>query len=927
MALAPGGRLGPYEIVSAIGAGGMGEVYRARDTKLNRDVALKILPAAFAADPDRLARFHREAQVLASLNHPHIGAIYGFEEGPAEAGPHVHALVLELVEGPTLADRIAQGPIPLDDALPIAIQIAEALEAAHEQGIIHRDLKPANIKLRPDGMVKVLDFGLAKAMEHAPAAAGMSMSPTITSPAMTGVGVLLGTAAYMAPEQARGRPADKRTDVWAFGCVLYEMLTGGRAFDAPEVTDTLAFIIMKEPDWDALPPATPSAVRRLLRRCLEKDRQQRLPDIGVARLDLSESRSASHAEPRSTEAHGQLRHSVIRRAVPWTIAAVGLLVGGIALFVSAPGRTLAPPAPQRLSVELGADASLLIDQGAAAVISPDGSTLAFVAQPTGGTTSQLFVRRLDQLQAQSLSGTDGARDPFFSPDGRWIGYFAGGKLKKISVGGGAAVTLADAVNSRGAVWTDDDSIVFQPINAQPLGSAVGALVRVASSGGTPEPLTTLVGDEVTHRWPQVLPGGKAVLFTAHNTTTSGYEGANIIVQSLADGSRRVLVAGGYFARYLPTGHLVYMHEGAVFAAPFDVESLALKGQPAPAIEGIATNAQFGGAQFAVSNAGTLVYVQGSRLDLSAPIQWMDRKGTIADLRSTPVMWSSPQFSPDGHSLAIDIFGYGATAFQRDIWIYDLQRDAIARLTFGASNRNAVWTPDGHRIAFESRRGDGATYNLYWQHADGTGDVQRLTESKNQQSAGSWHPSGKFLAFDESVPGKGFDLMILPIEGDEASGWKPGKPNVYLSTPANEFWPTFSPDGRLIAYASNESGLGPNDVYVRPFPGPGGKWQISTAGGSFPAWSRSSRELFYRTPDGHIMAVAYTADGQSFRADKPRPVAETRAAAALPGRPYALHPDGQRFAIAIAPRDSGTKQDKVVIVSNFFDELKRLAPAK
>jgi serine/threonine-protein kinase len=916
--LTAGTRLGPYEVIAAIGAGGMGEVYRARDTKLNRDVALKILPAAFASDPDRLARFHREAQVLASLNHPHIGGIYGFEDSG-----ETHAIVLEFVDGPTLADRIAQGPIPIDEALPIAMQIAEALEAAHEQGIIHRDLKPANIKLRVDGSVKVLDFGLAKAIDNSPAASGMSMSPTITSPAMTGVGVILGTAAYMAPEQARGRGSDKRTDVWAFGCVLYEMLTGRRAFEAPEVTDTLAFIIMKEPAWNALPSTTPPAVRRLLRRCLEKDRQRRLPDIGVARLELDDSQSTPPDEPVDAKARAERPISRARRVFPWAIAVMGLLAGGVALFVSAPWRTATPATLQRVSVELGADASLLIDQGAAAVISPNGQTLAFVAQPPGTAPSRLYVRQLNQLQAQSLAATDGARDPFFSPDGQWVGFFAGGKLKKIAVSGGAAVTLADAPNSRGAVWTDGDTIIFQPTNAQPAGTNVGGLVRVASSGGMPEPLTKLAGDEVTHRWPQVLPGGKAILFTAHNTTAAGYEGANIIVQSLTDGSRTVLVRGGYFARYLPTGHLVYMHEGTVFAAPFDVDALALTGQPAPAIEGVATNAQFGGAQFAVSNTGTLVYVQGSRLDLSRPIQWMDRNGTVSSLRSMPALWSNAQFSPDGRWLATDIY---ATGTNGDVWIYDLRRDAISRLTFGATNRSPVWTPDGRRIAFDSRRGDGATHNIYWQHADGTGEVQRLTESNNDQESGSWDPSGKFLAFDERAPGGSYDLMILPMEGGEASGWKPGKPYAFLSTPANEFWPTFSPDGRWIAYTSNESGVA-NDVYVRPFPGPGGKWQISTAGGNYPAWSRTNRELFYRTTDGHIMVVSYTADGASFRADKPRPATETLTTALVPGRPYAVHPDGQRFAVATAPEDSGAKQDKVVIVSNFFDELRRLSPTK
>jgi Tol biopolymer transport system component len=926
MSLSSGTCLGPYEIVAAVGAGGMGEVYRARDTRLKRDVALKILPESFASDADRLARFQREAEVLASLNHPNIAAIHGLEESDG-----VRALVMELVDGETLADRIARGPIPIDEALPIAKQIAEALEAAHEQGIIHRDLKPANIKVTPNGVVKVLDFGLAKLSESAggqPSVGGpVSLSPTITSPAlMTGVGVLLGTAAYMSPEQARGKAADKRSDIWAFGCVLYEMLTSKRTFSSDEIADTLAFVVTKDPDWSALPAATPSSIRKLLRRCLEKDRKRRLPDAGSARLELEDALSAP---PDQSAAPGARRLqpeiSAWRRSLPWASAVVALVIGGAAVWVSAPWRTPAPPALRRLSVELGADVSLLTDQGAAAVLSPDGQTLAFVAQPSGATLSQLYVRRLAELQPKALNGAEGARDPFFSPDGQWIGFFAGGKLKKISVGGGSAVTLADAPNSRGAAWTDDDSIVFQPINAQTLGSRSGSLMRIRASGGMPQQLTTLVGDEVTHRWPQMLPGGKAVLFTAHNTTTAGYEDANIIVQSLIDGSRKTVVRGGYFARYAPSGHLVYLHEGTVFAAPFDIESFTLKGQPTPVLDGVTTNAGFGGAQFAFSSTGSLVYVQGSRFDLNAPILWMNRKGSTSVLRSTRAVWSNPQFSPDGRFLAIDI--NGAAGAVGDIWIYDPGRDALSRLTFGATNQRAVWTPDGRHIAFSSRRGDGSIYNIYWQPADGTGDVQRLTESKYSQLPASWHPSGKFLAFTEGIiPGKSNDLMILPMEGNEASGWKPGRPYVFLSTPLNESEPVFSPDGRWVAYASNESSLQANDVYVRPFPGPGGKWQISTDGGNQPAWSRSGRELFYRTPEGRLMVVSYTVEGDSFRADKPQAVAETRTNNTIRGRAYALHPDSQRFAVAATPQDTGAKQDKVVFVFNFFDELRRLAPA-
>ena len=918
MALSAGTRLGSYEIVGALGAGGMGEVYRARDTTLGRDVALKILPESFSGDPDRLARFQREAQVLASLNHPNIAAIYGLEHSDG-----VRALVLELVEGSTLADRIIQGPVPLDEAVPIAQQIADAVGAAHEQGIIHRDLKPANIKLRPDGTVKVLDFGLAKALEPASAIrADVTTSPTITSPAMmTGMGVILGTAAYMAPEQAKGRPAHRRSDVWAFGCVLYEMLTGKRAFQGEDVSDTLATVLKGEPDWSALPPTTPPAIRTLLQRSLAKDSRRRLSDLADARLELDDAQLYETSAVAGRNAVSTDIRSSVRYAPSWAVAAgLGLVVGvaGV-LMLWAPWRKASPLAPIRLSAVLGADAALVTDQGAAAVLSPDGSLLAFVAQKMG-TSPQLFVRRLDQLRAMPLAGTDDARNPFFSPDGQSIGFFAGGKLKKIAVTGGAAVTLCDAPTGRGGTWLEDGTIVFLPTTFQG-----ASLLRVSSGGGKPEPLTTLGEGEVTQRWPQALPGGKALLYTA-SSNTAAYEAANLVVQPLPSGARKVVQRGAYYGRYLPSGHLVYLQGGTLFAATFDLDKLELSGQPVPVVDGVSGN-RVGGAQFAVSDNGTLVYVPGQSVgDDAVAISWMDRAGKTSARRAMPANWSNPRFAPNGSRLAVDIFD----GTQTDVWIYDWSRDVLSRLTFDAADDGKpVWTPDGNRIVFRSNRADKSTFNLYWQRADGTGDVQRLTDSGNSQAPFSWHPSSKFLAFQEGSPKTGNDLMILPIAGDEASGWKPGEPTVFLSSPLPELCPMFSPDGRWLAYFSGE--VGRNEVYVRPFPGPGGQWLISNGGGIEPTWSLTRHELFYGSgqirSDGQIMVVPYTVEGNSFRAEKPRPWSETRYLARPRLDSFDLHPDGERFAVALVPDSQrGTEQNELVFIFNFFDELRRVARA-
>ena len=908
MIFAPGTRFGPHEIVTVVGAGGMGEVYRAIDTKLKRHVAIKVLPAGLATDPDRMARFQREAEVLAALNDPHIAQIYGLEKYDRTT-----ALVMELVEGETLADRIGRGAVPLAEALAIARQIAEALEAAHEQGIVHRDLKPANIKVRPDGAVKILDFGLAKLNEpNAPNVLSspnvMSMSPTITSPAvMTGVGVLLGTAAYMSPEQAAGKSVDRRADLWAFGVVLLEMLTGRQAFAGETVSHVLASVLKDEPDWRALPAETPPSVRRLLQRCLAKDRIHRLDSAADARLEIDEA-------PRDLPANVPL--SKWRHSLPWIVAgALGtVLIAAVALWE--PWRSQPPLTSQFLRVDLGTEATLVTDQGAAAVLSPDGSVLAFTAQRPGVNEGQLFVRRLDQLQATPLPGTEGAHNPFFSPDGQWVAFFARAKLKKVAVTGGAAITLCDAPNGRGGSWADDGTIVFSPDNVRQV-----TLMRVSSAGGTAQPLITLASGETTQRWPQMLPGGRAVLYTGAATNTA-WDAANIVIQLLPAGERKVVHEKGYYGRYLPSGHLVYVHEGTLFAAPFNLDRLELAGPPVPVLEGITASAAItGGAQFAFSNNGTAVYQPGEALDINTvPIVWLGRDGKTTTLRSTAVNWTGVLFSPDGTKLAMDI----SDGMQRDLWTYEWARDTLSRLTFDPTDDvNPVWTPDGHRVAFGSKRRDKAFYNLYWQPADGGGEAQLLLASDHSHLIpGSWHPNGKYLAFHEIAQQGNADLMILPMEGSDASGWMPGTPTVFLKTPANEQVPTFSPDGRWLAYYSNATGR--DEVYVRPFPGPGGQWQISTGGGTYPTWSRARPELFYASLDHHIMVVPYRVDGGTFRPDKPAVWTDTPFNDGQYRR-FTLDPTGDRFAVGKRLEDEhfGT----AVFILNFFDHLRRLAPAK
>jgi serine/threonine-protein kinase len=904
-----GSRLGPYDITGTLGAGGMGVVFRARDTRLKREVALKVLPEALSSEEDRVLRFQREAELLATLTHQNIAAIYGLEESGG-----IRALVMELVEGDTLAARIARGPLAMDDALTLARQLVEALDYAHEHGILHRDLKPDNIKVTGEGQLKVLDFGLAKALDTSAHGAPVSLdhSPTLTSPVFTQTGTILGTAAYMSPEQARGRSVDKRADIWAFGCVLYEMLTGRRAFDGESVVDVLAAVVTREPDLAWLPPLTPRSVTALIRRCLQKDPRRRLRDIGDALEELESTLPGSPlpvvTAPTST--------SRLRGVLPWAVAAAAAVFGVSTLVVL---RSSAPTSSRVVQIEakVGVDVSLYTDQGTAAVLSPDAGLLAFTGRKAG-QVRQLYVRRLDQLEATVLAGTEDANIPFFSPDGQWIAFFAAGKLKKVSVSGGPVVILCDAPSGRGGSWGDDGRIVFTP-NA----SGNATLLRVSANGGTPERFTTLREGEAAQRWPQVLPEGRGVIYST-SPNLGNYNDGEIVVQPLPEGDQKVVIKGGFFGRYQPSGHLTYVHDGRLFAVPFDLQRLETTGAPVPVLERVSTTVQNGAVQFAASATGTAVYMP-VQTGLAQPLQWLNRDGTIAPLKAVPSDWSNPRLSPDGQRLAVDIFD----GQQTDVWLYDSVADTLTRLTFDpAEDWMPVWTPDGGRLVFRTTRGQFA-FNLHWQRADGSGQVDALTQTRNPLTPSSWHPKGDVLAFIENNPTTNYDIMLLPL--DQKGTVAPGPPTRFLSTAAQETSPAFSPDGKWIAYVSNESGR--NAVYVRPYPSGGGQWLVATEG-TDPVWSRAQRELLYLAPDQRVMVAPYSVAGESFRVEPPRPWAPARALTrargliGFGGRAFDVHPDGQRLIGAWTPESAATPMENtVVVVFHFFDELHRLVPSK
>ena len=873
-----------YHIQAKIGMGGMGEVYRATDSRLGRDVALKVLPEKFARDTERMVRLEREAKVLASLNHPNIASIYGLEESNG-----ARALVMELVEGVTLAERIKKGPLPLAEALPIAKQIAEGLEYAHEHGIIHRDLKPSNVKVRPDGQVKILDFGLAKAFEGETSEEEIENSPTISAVA-TRVGVLLGTAAYMSPEQARGKRVDRRADIWAFGCVLYEMLTGREAFAGETTSDTLACVIRAEPDWSSIPASVPLRIRELLRRCLLKDPKQRLRDIGDARITVEEALSGT---PQETEVlwAGTVDLPVWRRLLPW---AAGILLAALA---SAGVWELRPRGPVEQIVHFSFAAPAghsLVSQGlgyANLAVSPDGTSVAFVVEPGG--TSQLYLRRMDQSEATLLKGTEGGDAPFFSPDGQWVGFFADGKLKKISVFGGTPVTLCDAAQiGRGGTWTLDDTIIFAP-------SRGSGLMRVSATGGTPQPFTRLDSSkgEITHRWPQVLPGGKAVVYAIGIEFNS----ATIAVANLKSGAAKTLAIRGGYPRYVKGGYLVFERQEGLYAVPFDSERLEVTGSPFPVLQ-VQASPQGGAAGFAVSETGSLVYIPP--VETIAKLAWVNRKGVLELLEAPGKDYLGLRLSPDGKRAVMPIREKGFL----DIWMDDIQRGTLTRLTFeSGDNVNPIFSPDGQRIAFSELK-DG-NFSILAKPADGSGTEETLLPPQSVRSnAVSWSPDGKFLAYAHFDHNGKREIWILPLEGER-------KPQPVLANQFDNRGAWFSPDGKYLAYVSNENGR--DEVYVMPFRNGSGKWQISTSGGGGPIWQRDGKELFYRE-SGSIMSVDI-ATQPTFHASTPRVIVPAKAMGNIVG--YDVSPDGQRFLIS-RQSNEGAQAEQINVILNWSEELRR-----
>ena len=907
MPLSSGTKIGVYEVNSLLGVGGMGEVYRSRDSKLSRQVALKVLPSGVAADTERLTRFRREATLLAALNHPNIAAIYGFEDSGA-----THALVMELVEGPTLADRIKAGRISIEETLPIAKQICEALEYAHERGIVHRDLKPANIKVTSDDTVKVLDFGLAKALENEAAAGDIGSSPTMTRMA-TQAGIILGTAAYMSPEQARGKSADRRADIWAFGCVLYEMLTGKMAFCGETVSDTLAAVIKDPPDWSLLPAQTPGRLRVLVQRCLQKDPRQRLQAIGDARISIDEVLGgAPEPSAASKVAAAPPPVPTWQRFLPWTIAALLAAALLVAVFVLRPSQTLSTEKTIELTLAIPTDQKLALINGPAFVISPDGSRVAYIANQAGVDTGQLYIRDLAHAAPVALEGAALAAAPFFSPDGQWLAFFADGKLKKVSVRGGAPIDLATAPGARGGSWNQDDTLVFTAAFTSPL-------YRVSASGGTAQQVTHLdsARTETTHRWPQFLPGGQSFLFTA-SSNNNFFGHASVQAASLATGEAKVLVENATFGRYLPGGYLVYFSQGTCFVAPFDAKALTLTGPAIPVLHGVDSDISNGGVQFAVSDNGTALYMSGAASKQNLNIVLLDRQGNGTVLVKGSPDSTSPRVSPDGKKIAFERAVGG-------IWVYDMVRGTTTPITLKTGSANfPIWSPDGQYLTYSYSGGPraGVGESIYRVRADGSGAEQQLTPNDPLASyPSSWSPDGKVLAFVRtSQKGGGCCDMWTMRLGDNG---QPEAPQRFRDdtriTAVNLPDPQFSPDGRWIAFSSADSGA--PQIYVVPFPGPGGKWQISTDGGSEPRWSKNGHELFF-VHNSSLFAVSYSAEKDSFQAGIPKLLFESKFEIRAPYTSVDVVPDGQHFAAFQFEGGKPSTQPDPTVVLNWLPEVRR-----
>jgi serine/threonine protein kinase len=886
--------LGPYVLGPLLGAGGMGDVYQARDGRLARDVAVKILPDTLGKHPDRLARFEREARILASLNHPHIAALYGLEESNGQ-----RALVLELVDGITLKQRLDSGAMPVAESIATARQIAHALEAAHHKGVVHRDLKPANVKITPQGIVKVLDFGLAKI------ASSELAEPGSLSVLATGEGVILGTVAYMSPEQARGLGVDKRTDIWAFGCVLYEMLTGSRPFRGETAADVLGAITTAQPDWTLLPPDTPPSVRNILRRCLTKDAERRLHDIADARIELDdtvdEHAVAAVDSPARRAGPGTL--------LPWMVAALMATVAAAAIWwAMSANRTDSQP-PTRVSIALPSSVALdNIGRGSSVAISPDGRHIVYVVAGAGRT--QLHIRPLGGAEGVPLAGTGGGSNPFFSPDGLWIGFISArtnGSIKKVPLGGSAIVTVLDGPAQgfavQGAWWEEGGTILFASGNPKARG-----LWRISDAGGKPQRITTPREGELLHSWPQGLPGGNGVLYTIWNNT--GFDGGRIAVQSSESEEPVIVMERAGYGRVIATGggraHLIYARPEGLFAAPFDLDRLRVIGGAVPVIESVATNLS-GGAHFAVSSGGLLAYIPGKLDEIDKTLLWVARDGTAVEAATIPGVGFQYRLSPDGRRLAWPNAG-GPT---RDLWVGELAaRRTPMRLTIGEDTNVPIWTPDGRRVIYSSGVGK---RSLYWREADGGGQAELLTTSAYSQVAGSVSPDGATLAYVDDDPATGSDIWLRPLRGA-------GKPRLFVSTPLGEINPMISPDGRWLAYQSNVSGR--FEIYVASLVRGGRGMAVSKGGGNSPLWSRDGRELYFRDIDpsqgGNMMVVTVEGAGAEPALGMPR---------VLFPSPYQgegdIAPDDRFLLLKRTPEESSARAIELVL--NWFEDLRARVP--
>lgn len=879
-----GRQLAQYEILEPIGAGGMGEVYRARDGKLGREVAIKVLPQELSEDRERIARLEREAKLLASLNHPAIATLYGFEVSDG-----THFLVMELVPGETLSEKIARAPIAIDEALVLFRQIAEGLEAAHEHGVIHRDLKPANIRVTPEGKPKILDFGLAKSLAEQAPDSKLSESPTATKG--TAPGVILGTAAYMSPEQARGKSLDTRTDIWSFGCVLYEALTGRPAFLGETLSDTIAAILDREPNWRALPQPTPPRVEALLHRCLEKNARRRFQHIGDVRLELEDGLKepiAISTVVTSKRSRGALVVMALVTLISLGVAARSLL------------RAPVPPSVVRTVIPLAPERPFALQYGGALALSPDRRVVAYVAQRGG--KAELFLRRLDQSEATLVAGSEGASTPFFSPDGQWVGFLASntGEIRKVSVSGGAPIVVPGKGMDRGAAWSDG-MMYFS-------GSTSG-ITKVPEDGGEPVVVTATdpAKREKAHRYPEVLPGGRALVYTAGSRDIASWDEASIVVVSLQTGESRVLIEGGMDARYSPSGHLVYARGGSLLAVPFDLDRLEVKGAPVRVLDGVAMSPISGAAEYSLSRDGWLIYAPGGMWGTNRVIVSVDRDGRSEPLIDTPRAFMDSEVSPDGRRIAVSVSGANDS-----VWVGDLSRGTLTRVAFGADNLWPIWTPDGGKVAFSSDRE--GPYNLYWQAADGSAAAEALTPKVGAvQHAGSWARDGKTLVFQQSR-----DVWI---------GSADGTTQPLLKEDYSETHPRLSPSGHWLAYVSNESGQ--NEVYVQRFPELSQKQQVSVGGGTEPLWNPKGSELFYRNGSKLMVVVIEEREGR-LRLAAPRLLFERSSPMELLARTYSMHvydvtPDGERF-VTIAKSAPEPPPTHLVLIQNWAEELERLAPS-